>query len=340
MNCEKQYLSLLMTDTTLNETSKQTATEWLVKLQSPHLTETQQQSFFAWLDQAPEHQTAYIEAESLWESLAALEQLPPTAADIINLKPVARPWYSRPQAVAASLVGIVALLFLQFMPTAGNTEYQTAIGEQRKLILDDGSRIHLNTHSTLRVNFQSDKRLVTMIKGEAFFDVSKDAQRPFVIETPEGLVRVLGTSFNIRIDNTKTIVAVVEGKVGVAPLAAANEVASPVFEPLITLTANQQLVLADGNINEHASSVDAIAATTWRQGKQIYNGVALAEVIRDLNRYYVGEVKLDDPAMEDIQAVAVLDLRDRASAIAALESTFNVIAVQKSPELIVLHSAK
>ena len=329
-----------MTDTTLNETSTQAATEWLVKLQSPHLTETQQQSFFAWLDQAPEHQTAYIEAEALWESLAAVEQLPPTAADIINLKPVARPWYARPQAVAASIMGIITLLFFQLLPSTGNSEYQTAIGEQREVTLTDGSRIHLNTHSTLRVNFQNDKRQVTMIKGEAFFNVSKDAQRPFVIETPEGLVRVLGTSFNIRIDNTKTIVAVVEGKVGVAPLTATNEVATPTFEPHMTLTANQQIVLADGNINEHASVVDAIAATTWRQGKQIYNGVALAEVIRDLNRYYVGEVRLGDPAMEDIQAVAVLDLRDRASAIAALESTFNVVAVQKSPELIVLHPAK
>lgn len=329
-----------MTDTTLNETGKQAATEWLVKLQSPHLTEAQQQSFFAWLDQKPEHQTAYIEAEALWDSLAALEQLPPTAADIINLKPVARPWYIRPQAIAASLVGIISILLFQFIPSFGDTQYQTAIGEQRMVTLADGSQIHLNTHSTIRVDLQDNKRLVNLSKGEAFFKVSKDAKRPFVVETPEGLVRVLGTSFNIRIDNAETIVAVVEGKVGVAPLMALNDVATLEFEPQVTLTANQQIVLAAGHIDEQASAVDAIAVTTWRQGKQIYNGVALSEVIRDLNRYFVGEVKLGDPAMEDIQAVAVLDLRDRAGAIAALEATFNVVAVQKSPELIVLYPAK
>lgn len=331
-----------MNEVTPDESSKQTANEWLVKLQSPHLTKAQQQSFFTWLNQKPEHQQAYIEAEALWESLAALEQLiPPTPATepVVSIaKPAA--WYQRPQAIAASFVGILALLVIQFWPYPADTQYLTHVGEQRQLTLADGSNIHLNTNSNLQVMLNSDSRRVTMSQGEAFFTVSKDSERPFVIETPTGLVRVLGTSFNVRIDELETIVTVVEGKVGVARLEALDQATTLDYQPQITLSANQQISFADEGINATSTAVDAAVTATWRQGKQVYNGVPFTDVITDLNRYFAGDLKLGDPDLEKIQIVAVLDLRDRARAISALESTFNVVAVEKSAELTVLYPVK
>ncbi len=329
-----------MNDIVPSETSRQAATEWLVTLQSPQLTQDQQQRFFAWLDQKQEHQQAYIEAEALWETLGAVEQLAPTQETNTNIHTLARPWYTRPQAVAASFVGLLVLVFAQFWSSGDEIAYQTAIGEQRQVTLADGSRVYLNTHSSIRVAFGNDSRQVHLSRGEAFFEVHKDAKRPFVVETPEGLVRVLGTRFNVRLDRAETTVTVEEGKVGIVSLDARSDAIEPDFIPQSTLVANQQIILAAGDLEQTANTVDASAASTWRVGKQVYDGVPLSDVIRDLNRYFVGEVKLGDPSLAKIQVVAVLDLRDRASAIAALESTFNIVATQKPDGLIVLYPAK
>ncbi len=324
-----------MSHPTAHETAVKTATEWLVKLQSPQLTEAQKQDFFTWLDQKPEHQRAYIEAEALWEHLAPVEQLAAESATA-RITPVARPWYRRPQTIAASFIGLAMLVAIQLWPGLEGNQYQTAIGEQSHVVLADGSNIDLNTNSTLQVDLQKNRRLLKLPQGEAFFQVSHDPDRPFVVETPSGLVRVLGTRFNVYVDAFETTVTVVEGKVGVAETAALEQVAARDYRPRTTLTANQQVTLNGDGVDEAPVLVDATVATTWRQGKQIYDSVPFADVVRDLNRYFTGKVKLGDPVLEDIQVVAVLDLRDKASAIAALESTFNLVAIQQSDEVTLL----
>lgn len=324
-----------MNHPTAHETAAKTATEWLVKLQSPQLTEAQKQDFFTWLDQKPEHQRAYIEAEALWKSLAPMEQLAAESASA-RITPVARPWYRRPQTIAASFFGLALLVAIQLWPGWEGNQYQTAIGEQSHVALADGSNIDLNTNSTLQVELRKNRRLLKLSQGEAFFQVSHDPDRPFVVETPSGLVRVLGTRFNVYADALETTVTVVEGKVGVTETTALAQMAASDYQPRTTLTANQQITLDGDGVEETPVQVDAAVTTTWRQGKQIYNSVPFVDVVRDLNRYFTGEVKLGDPALENIQVVAVLDLRDKARAIAALESTFHLVAVQESDELTLL----
>lgn len=346
-----------MNQLTPSETARQTATEWLVKLQSPELTDEQQQAFFAWLEQQPEHQLAYIEAEALWDQAGVLEQLvdspehkaptdqpqqdQPLDQEPAEVKSVARPWYRNPQTIAASVVGLLALLALQLMPPLGGVHYKTAVGEQRQVALEDGSRVHINTNSKLQVKLQRNHRLVRLNQGEAFFDVSSDPKRPFVIETPTGIVRVLGTSFNVRADQDQTTVTVTEGRVAVAPReqVSTETATSTDFQPDTTLTANQQAVVKVSAISDKSTDLDTSALTSWRQGKQIYNSVPFAVVIADLNRYFEHEVQLGDPSLAEMEIIAVLDLHNRAAAIAALESTFNLKAVQKSTTLTLLYPA-
>jgi len=341
-----------MNQLTPSETARQTATEWLVKLQSPELTDEQQQAFFAWLEQQPEHQLAYIEAEVLWDRAGVLEQLvdspkaqpqedQPLDQQPAEVQPVARPWYRNPQTIAASVVGLLALLALQLMPPLGGVHYKTAVGEQRQVALEDGSRVHINTNSKLQVKLKSSHRLVRLNQGEAFFDVSPDPKLPFVIETPTGIVRVLGTSFNVRADERQTTVTVTEGRVAVAPReVVTTEIAARTdYQPDTTLTANQQAVVSATAISGKTTDLDTSALTSWRQGKQIYNSVPFAQVIADLNRYFKQEVQLGEPALADLEIVAVLDLHNRDAAIAALESTFNLKAVQKTATLTLLYPA-
>lgn len=329
-----------MSQVTPDETARQTAAHWLIKLQSPELTQAQQQDFFTWLDHCPEHQQAYIDAEQLWQSLGSVEQLPNRASPIVDSKFVAKSWYRHPQAIAASLFALAALVLLQLWPYLNVEHYQTSVGEQRLVTLVEGSSIYLNTNSKLQVVLRSDHRLVDLQQGEAFFNVSPDAKRPFIVKTSSGLVRVLGTRFSVRAEALKTTVTVVEGKVAVDSALALDEIFIANYQPQMTLTANQQLVIAASGMGNEPTVIDAAAATTWRQGKQVYNGVPLATVIQDLNRYFAGDVMLGDPSLGSIEVVAVLDLRNRQRAVEALKTTFNLVTVQKSPELTVFYPSE
>ena len=329
-----------MGQATPHQSSRQVATQWLVKLQSPHLSEEQQQDFFVWLDESPEHQQAYIEAETLWDSLGVVEQLAQGTESAPEIKAVARPWYLYPQAISACVLGLVALLLVQLWPMGETGQYQTAVGEQRQVALSDGSNIHLNTDSQLTIELLDNSRLVTMKQGEAFFTVSRDPNRPFIIKTPNGLVRVLGTRFNVRTTTSKTVVTVEQGKVGLTQSAAQEEISAIDYQPQQTLSANQQATLTRSSLSAKPAQVDSATLSSWRQGKQVYNDQTFADVVEDLNRYFDGEIILGDTSLAKIRLVAVLDLKDKNSAIAALESTLNVVAINESEKKTVLYPAK
>ncbi|TQV84004.1 DUF4880 domain-containing protein [Exilibacterium tricleocarpae] len=334
--------------------ARRTATEWLVRLQSPQLTPAQEQAFFAWLNHKPEHQQAYIEAEQHWQALGVVEGLPHTGANDApasqynttrkdggssNSKIIrARGrWYRRPQALAATCAGLAVLLLLQLWPATKTTHYQTRTGERQQVKLADGSDIVINTNSRLQVELKTQHRLVQLENGEAFFNITPDPQRPFVVATPTGSVRVLGTSFNVRASARETVVTVAHGRVGVAGHMPVDALVAADFNAETQLLKNQQITLAADRTDSQPRRVDAQAVTTWRQGRQVYNGERFIEVVADLSRYFPGDIKLGDRSLENIEIVAVIDLQNKASAIAALESAFSVVAVEESAGLVVLY---
>ncbi|MFD2427832.1 FecR family protein [Sphingobium scionense] len=93
--------------------------------------------------------------------------------------------------------------------------YRTALGETRTVQLADGSRIHLNTNSSVEVALRDDIRQITLLKGEAQFDVAHDKKRPFIVNADGTLVRAVGTMFNVRLRADVTELTVIEGIVAV-----------------------------------------------------------------------------------------------------------------------------
>lgn len=329
-----------MTDDTPDDITTRTATEWLVRLQSPQLTAAQRRAFFAWLRQRPQHQRAYIDAERHWQRLAALENLPP--ATQAGAAAAAVSWYRRPAAIAATFAGFVLILALQLWSDIDGVRYQTETGQQQRVKLADGSRLHLNTDSSLAVKLQRQQRLVVLQKGEVFFDISPDQERPFVVQMPLGSVRVLGTRFTVRSSDTASVITVIEGRVGVSrhgdsAAVDIDKLVAADFQPEALLTGDQQLTLAAGAGSVRLQQVDAAAAASWREGRQVYNGERFAAVVADLSRYFSGEIRLGNESLEDIEVVAVIDVRRKDRAIAALESAFNVVAVEKAADLVVLY---
>ena len=325
----------------------QTASTWLLRLQSPELSEAEEQQFFFWLEASSEHQQAYIEAEAYWEGAAVLTAtsaanaeapafVVPQRGQPITVPPVARSWYWQPQAIAASIIVLVGLIWLQLPERQPQQVYLSAAGEQRQIRLSDGSQVTLNPGSQLRVDtMSSDWRVVYLQAGEAFFDVQPDSSRPFVVVTEQGAVRVLGTEFSVRTDTADMLVTVVEGKVAVSDQSA-ELLTGKAFAGRTTLVADQQLSIAQLLQGQQPSKVDARALTDWRDGKLVYNGVALAQVAKDLSRYFGGEIRVPDSALAARQVVVVIDLVDKATALATLEAAFDIVAISRSESLVEL----
>lgn len=156
-----------------------------------------------------------------------------------------------------------------------------------KIVLEDGTEVWLNAASSLRFpfSFSAGEREV-YLAGEAFFKVTKDARRPFIVHTGETDIRVLGTSFNINAyDDHTTTLALVEGKV--VSHAGGHQVA---------LSPGYQAIYRPGAGFE-TRSFDAGIVLSWMQGVRYFHNVPLGEITSMLPRWFDVQVVFDSPRL-------------------------------------------
>lgn len=235
---------------------------------------------------------AYAKVEAAWAATGALSRRPAIqaeTAEILRRRPALTPAqaglkrYWAPGAIVASAIVVGATfagLHFQTRP-----DYSTRVGEQRLVVLDDGSRVRLNTNSELHVRFRKAERRVILARGEAFFEAAHDASRPFIVEAGGTSVHAIGTKFDVRRDGPAVRVTLLEGRVKVADKHAAASA---------TLTPNEQLVVAGGHVSA-PHPTDASEAAAWTSGRLTFRSVALADAIAEVNRYTVHKVVLDGP---------------------------------------------
>jgi transmembrane sensor len=159
-----------------------------------------------------------------------------------------------------------------------------ANGERRSFTLSDGSKIELNANTSLLVDNGRSERRVHLDSGEAFFVVSKDKSRPFIVETPAGSVRVTGTRFDVLSETpSELIVTVEEGKVQVRP-GHGGDVTSP--DPFV-LNAGDKLSSEQGGTRLAAlTSAEVEDAIAWRTGHIVCSGMPLSEVLARFAHYH------------------------------------------------------
>jgi transmembrane sensor len=169
--------------------------------------------------------------------------------------------------------------------------------------------VALNSNSKIAVRFSHFSRKVILTGDEAAFDVAHDTGRPFTVAVDKATVRVVGTEFNVRRDAGDFAVTVRRGIVQVAPDAGSASAA-------VRLVAGQQLVSHAGQYRV-ATSASVDDAFSWRRGQLVYRMRPLAEVVRDLNRYYSSDIAVAGPAAE-LNFSGVLTLDGEAAVVARL----------------------
>lgn len=286
------------------------AAAWLARLHGDQGAAARP-AFEAWLAESPAHAAAYDRVNEAW---AILPRAAVYAADLRPSAPRPRRW-----APAAALAACVALLagggaLWWSLSEAG--AYATRPGEQKVAMLEDGSRIALNTDTQVDVRFDSGRRRIELDRGEAMFEVAHDAARPFVVIAGDTRVQAIGTVFTVRRTRDDVVVTLIKGRVAVSHESAGPKAAtgaSVVLRPGEKLTEP-----AEGSTRIEPTSVEV--ATAWRRGQTVFRDTPLGEAAAELNRYGGPRVVVDDPriAALPVSGVFATNSADFAQAMAAL----------------------
>lgn len=171
-------------------------------------------------------------------------------------------------------------------------EYHTLVvprGGEYRITLSDGTRVHINADSKLRfpVAFSGSERRV-QLSGEAYFEVAKEAARPFVVEAGAARVRQYGTIFNINTYNDAAEVVLVSGAIGVSRENGAEVSLAP-----------GQLAVCDEGIE--VRDVDVLPYIAWTKGRFTFDDERLVDIAEDLMRWYDVEIEILDPEIADMR---------------------------------------
>lgn len=213
----------------------------------------------------------------------------PPDTKVVQMKPRRR-W----MAIAAAVVALMtAGWWLFFNASPEMMVVETGAGEKQNLELPDGSKIWLNENSRIAypVAFTGEKRPV-QLTGEGFFDVTKNAEQPFVINTEHAEVTVLGTSFNIRSIATENevVVSVEEGRVRLKP----NDV-----KKSLILNKDEKGVFDFVKYKLDLQVMESGNEHFWKTGKLVFKDIPLSKVVADLEKYFSVKISLEQNGMEN-----------------------------------------
>lgn len=292
------------------------AAAWLARLRRPAVTTDALREFKAWRTD-PANAKAYRHAEETWAKAGALAY-DPDIRQLTQATLAARPprparrrrWQAPALGLAvATILGLGSWVLLQ---DAGR--YSTGVGEQRLVVLEDGSRMRLNTDSVVRVRYSRGERRVDLARGEAFFEVAHNPSRPFIVAADGTQVRALGTKFDVRREPQAVQVTLLEGRVRV----------DQDHRPTATLAPDQTLTVTAKGVSPPRSA-DARAAASWTTGRLTFQGLPLAAAVAEVNRYTTRKVVLDaPPALAQRPVSGVFDVGDPEAFAAAAASLLDL----------------
>jgi len=243
-------------------------------------------------------------------------------------------------AFAVVSVGLLLLWRLAPVPRGVTAEeitvlqFETRHGEQQTHRLADNSVVHLNTDTTVTVRYGRKARLVELTSGEADFEVSHEADRPFRVFAGSAEVVDVGTRFDVRLNSGSTVVTVVEGRVavGLSPTSEGSGANGGQAAPTQTvpLTANQQVTVTEGDWPAAPVAVDAQRNTAWLHRQISFDHELLERVAREFNRYSRTPIEITTPALRKLEISGVFSTDDTDAFIAFLRS-LNGVHVEVTP---------
>ena len=301
------------------------AAAWIARLHGAERTQADEQSFRRWLTADEAHARAFERMTELWETAPRLK------SDVLEHHRERRDttrdeWSSRllhaPKRLLAVAIATisVALAVIWAAFSLHSPILTTSVGERRNLTLEDGTRLTLNTATRVTVHYSETQRRVVLESGEAFFEVARSPNRPFIVATQQGDITALGTAFAVRIDAQKTEVTLVEGKVSVTSgQGAAQGLRSMLLAPgeRVTLVAARPPAIDRPPVAK---------VTAWREGLIALDRTRLEDAVAEMNRYSAVKLVVEQPERADIEVSGLFHAGDSREFARALVLTHGVRA--------------
>lgn len=260
------------------------AANWADRL--PDLTDSERAELEAWLAAKPRHAAAFALMRDTQRDTALLD-----AAERVRAAPAARRSLRLGLTAAgvALVAGLSAVVPVRPYLAEKPLELATTVGQRAEHQLSDKSKVTLSADSGVSVRYSRDGRDIALIKGDAVFNVSKDAKRPFRVQAGDTQVTAVGTVFEVERVSDAVQVRVFEGVVRVARNGSEQRLAK-----------GQWLMLAS-NHAPVGGRLDAGSYEAWRSDWLDADGLPLKYVIARLNRYTTQPVALHDPALGELK---------------------------------------
>lgn len=299
------------------------AARWVVRADQGDLSGQTQAELEDWLAADPRRRGAFARAEAAW---SLMDRARAFGAESVKSEPVRvgrRSLFAGLGAVAAACVAVVVA------PRLLSARYGTALGEIRRVPLSDGSMAAINTDTALDVAMSPRLRHVKLDKGEAWFEVAKDARRPFVVESGPVRVRAVGTAFSVRRLDGGSEVLVTEGVVevwsegsGQAPRrVAAGERVFASDAVGATTPASAPL-----EINRHLA---------WRDGQIVLDGDGFGEAAAEFNRYNSRKIVIVGQGLADEKLVGWFRTNEPESFARAAAASFGAQVTVRGDAILV-----
>jgi transmembrane sensor len=287
------------------------AAQWLSLMHSGTTTSQDIDACLQWRQANPEHERAWLRAHALQSKLGLIPK--PLGMDTLNRQQR----YNRRNVIKAFTVLMVTSPIIystyRYVPwQMFNADYYTATGEQRNFTLDDGTKLHLNTATSVNVQLTQQHRLITLHHGEILVETGKSAHNiPLIVKTSQGILQPRGTQFIVQTLNEHTRLRVFKGSVNIQPIHAASH----------TLMAGEETEFNQRSIQ--TSSPLNSQADAWMQGVFYANSLPLGKFIEELARYYKGTLRCD-PTIANLRISGVFQLNNIKRILTSLPDTLPV----------------
>jgi transmembrane sensor len=294
----------------LSEALLDEAAEWLVRLNESKATPAEFEEWQRWLNADLRHAGAFRALEGTWQmsmqaAIALYSRDEPTFTCYRPEEPVST-WIRRRHNIRRHRVWTAAAAVLMVAGIVGiwwsrqPVVIQTATAEQRVLWLPDRSRVTLGPLTRVSYRYSAATRALRLDTGQAFFEVAKEAHRPFLVDTHRGRIVAVGTAFSVDVASDRLNVTVAEGTVRIENPQLPQKLSGSAVARPILVSAGRRYI-ADTNGASVTTLPSATSDAAWRDGRLIYYGDPLSAVITDLNRYAVDHIEFADRAVGDLQ---------------------------------------
>ena len=274
------------------------AAAWLARLRADDKNLIDEQAFRAWVAQDRIHAAAFEAATEVWETVGAVRP------ELVQHKsgPAV---LTRRRAVLAGVSAMVAAGACFALRQRAYAEvYETSVGEQKHVVLTDGTQAFLDTDTRIQASFDDEMRVIDFDRGRCSFHVTENDSRPFVVNAAAQRIVAGRTVFDVQRDGGDVAVVLLQGSAAISGGRGLPQ------DPCL-LSAGERLVITHARAYVDRPNLERVLA--WQTGQALFENDSLADAVREMNRYSVVKLEADDPVVAQMRISGVYHVGDNVA---------------------------